>query len=191
MLYSSVIERTIQRRISDSVDFDRGWDDYVNGFGDVEGNYWMGLEGIHRLTKSHDVSLYIDIETFEGEPFTLKLQTFFVGDATTNYVIRFTGYSQSSDRVKEDLFYSSYDGMMFTTRDRDNDLKSYNCASDKNRGGWWYKNCARINPNGNYEGDVTPTATGIIALYIDTTSGDRKSSKAVKSIEMIIRTRVQ
>lgn len=25
-----------------SVDFDRGWDDYVNGFGDPEKEFWLG-----------------------------------------------------------------------------------------------------------------------------------------------------
>ena len=156
----------------------------------MDGNFWIGLEEIHQLTTRHDVSLYIDIETFEGEPFTLKLQTFYVGNAASNYVIHFTGYSHSSDRVKVDLFPSSYDGMMFTTRDRDNDLKDYNCASEDHRGGWWYKKCARINPNGNYEGDVTPTATAMHACYIDTTSGCT-NSKALKAVEMIIRTRVE
>ena len=63
-----VIGRTIQRRISDSVNFDRDWDDYVNGFGEEDGNYWMGLEEIHQLTTTHNVSLFIDIETFEGSP---------------------------------------------------------------------------------------------------------------------------
>ena len=167
-----VIERTIQRRISDSVDFDRGWDDYVNGFGDVDGNYWMGLEEIHQLTTTSDVSLYINIETFEGEPFTLTLETFSVGNAESNYTMHFSGYSQSSDRVQDTVFRDSDNGMMFTTRDRDNDLRGTNCASAVHRGGWWYSNCGYINPNGNYEGDVTdPTYTGIVVRYIDTTGG--------------------
>ena len=186
-----VIERTIQRRISDGVDFDRGWEDYVNGFGDIDGNYWMGLEEIHQLTTTHNVSLYIDIETFEGDPFTLKLETFSVGNATSNYTLHFAGYSQSSDRVKYTAFPCHYNGMMFTTRDRDNDRWSTgNCASENRRGGWWYHNCARINPNGNYEGDVTPTLTGIFVLYIDTTDTRTPDTKAVKSVEMILRTRV-
>ena len=122
----------------------------------------------------------------------MKLQTFSVGNATTNYAWNFSGYSQSSDRVKDTLFSSSYSGMMFTTRDRDNDRHSaVNCASDQHRGGWWYNDCALINLNGNYEGDVTPTATGILMWYIDTTSTGSSSSKAVRSVEMIIRTRVE
>ena len=186
-----VFERTIQRRISDSVDFDRDWDDYVNGFGEEDGNYWMGLEKIHQLTTTHDVSLFIDIETFEGEPFTLKLQTFSVGDAVSNYVCNYSGYSQSSDRVKQSPFTNWYNGMMFTTRDRDNDRIAGNCASDQCRGGWWYRACAVINLNGNYEGDVTPTFTGIYVWFIETTTPDISTTKAVKSVEMIIRTRVE
>ena len=181
----------IQRRVSDSVSFDRDWDDYVDGFGDVDGNYWLGLEEIHQLTTANDMSLDIDIETFEGEPFTLTLETFSVGNATTDYAWYYMGYSQSSDRMKFPLFRSYYSGSKFSTRDRGNDgWDGRNCASDRYRGGWWYSPaCTDINLNGNYEGDVTPTSTAIVVLFIDTTSSDFRDTKAVKSVEMKIRRR--
>ena len=189
----SVIDRTrtIQRRISDSVDFNRGWDDYVNGFGEEDGNYWMGLEEIHQLTTANDMSLDINIETFEGEPFTMTLETFSVDDAAGDYAWHFSGYSQSADRVKRDnLFTSENNGLRFTTQDRD--LDSYgvgNCATDYYRGGWWYATCGYINLNGNYEGDVPPSLTGISVWYIDTDSFSYAATKAVKTVEMIIRAR--
>ena len=190
--FSLVIKRTIQRRISDSVDFDRDWDDYVNGFGEEDGNYWMGLEEIHQLTTTHNVSLFVNIETFEGEPFTLKLQTFSVGNATSIYAWNFPEYSQPSDPVKETIFFGSYSGNMFTTRDRDNDgWRGGNCASDNYRGGFWYGGCGPINLNGNYEGDVTPTLKGIFVMIMDTTDVSISYTKAVKSVEMIVRTRVE
>ena len=187
-----VFERTIQRRVSDSVDFDKGWDDYVTIFGEEDGNYWMGLEEMHQLTTTHDVDLNINIETYEGEPFTMTLEGFSVGNVASNYQMHFWGYSQSSDRVKRELFRSDYSGTMFTTRDRDNDPLPINCASHIFRGGWWYgMYCGRINPNGNYEGDVTPTYTGILVRFIDTISGYPSATKAVKTLEMIIRAHVE
>ena len=187
-----MFEKTIQRRISDSVDFDRGWDDYVTGFGEADGNFWLGLENIHELTTSHDVSLYINIETFVGEPFTLKLQTFYVGNAASNYAWNISGFSQSADRIERPIIGGADIGMMFSTRDRDNDIHgSVNCASDLYRGGWWYRACTALNPNGNYEGDVTPSNTGIYVRNIDTTSNSARNTKAVKSIELIIRKRAE
>jgi len=40
----------IQRRLDGSVDFYRNWTDYRRGFGQPEGEFWLGNERIHQLT---------------------------------------------------------------------------------------------------------------------------------------------
>jgi len=35
-----------------SVSFNRGWEDYVQGFGTSTGDYWTGLQNIYYLTSS-------------------------------------------------------------------------------------------------------------------------------------------
>lgn len=41
-----------QKRFDGSVDFYRSWSDYVNGFGSISGEYWLGLEKLYRLASS-------------------------------------------------------------------------------------------------------------------------------------------
>ena len=50
-----------QRRIDGSVDFYRNWIDYEEGFGDLVGEFWLGLTKIYRLTKAGNKRLRIDL----------------------------------------------------------------------------------------------------------------------------------
>ena len=68
--------------------------------------------------------------------------------------------------------------MMFTTRDRENDVKD--------------RDCGHFSPNERYEGDVpTVTKSGIVVYFIDADFWSYSDIKPVKSIEMILRTRVE
>ena len=44
----------IQRRVNGDVSFNRPWDEYAAGFGDVDGSFWLGLELLHTITSSEN-----------------------------------------------------------------------------------------------------------------------------------------
>ena len=59
----------IQRRkdVQPRENFTRVWSDYVQGFGELEGEFWMGLKLIHELSRQSPQELYISLEDWEGE----------------------------------------------------------------------------------------------------------------------------
>ena len=62
----------IQRRTDASVTFNRNWNDYKNGFGDLNGNFWLGLEKIHKLASpGKGAILRIDLKHISA-PIQLK-----------------------------------------------------------------------------------------------------------------------
>ena len=58
-----------QKRLDGSVDFYRGWADYKNGFGNLNGEFWLGLDTINRLTNTKN-RLRLDLEDTTGKLLT-------------------------------------------------------------------------------------------------------------------------
>ena len=56
----------IQKRFDGSVDFNRNWNDYKNGFGDVNGEYWLGNEFVHQYTEKDQSEMKIETVAFNG-----------------------------------------------------------------------------------------------------------------------------
>uniref|UniRef100_A0A665U4X5 Uncharacterized protein n=2 Tax=Echeneis naucrates TaxID=173247 RepID=A0A665U4X5_ECHNA len=134
-----------QRRKDGSVDFFRGWKDYVGGFGDLSGEFWLGLDGLHNLTAMTRMSLRVDLRDGPDSVYA-KYSTFEV--ARRNYRLTVGGYSGTAG---DSLSYHS--NRIFSTKDRDPALFITRCAMSY-RGGWWYKNCHEANLNGLYGIDV-------------------------------------
>jgi len=140
----------IQRRQDGSVDFNKYWVDYEDGFGSLTGEFWYGLRAIHCLTSHGQWELRVDYTFTNGTKGYLSYSNFRVGPATGQYQLTISGFKGvTGDPIAG---WYSLNKMKFTTRDRDNDLLSgKNCAvrhHGDNTGGWWY--CSIIHPNHQY-----------------------------------------
>ncbi|XP_055612125.1 fibrinogen C domain-containing protein 1-like [Uranotaenia lowii] len=135
----------IQNRRDGNVKFFRGWDEYVRGFGDLRGEYWLGLEKIHQLTYSRTYQLAIVMEDASGAKAVARYSNFTVAGADNLYRLMSIGaYSgDAGDSLSEHLNFP------FSTYDKDNDGYFGNCAS-MFVGGWWYAACHKSNLNGLY-----------------------------------------
>ena len=137
----------IQRRRDGSVDFYRGWTQYKNGFGSLTDEFWLGNDNIHRLTASRNTKLRVDVEDWSGNKAYAKYGSFRVDDENNKYRLTVGSYSGTAG---DSLAY--HNGMFFTTKDRDNDKDSGNCAQSYT-GAWWYYGCHYSNLNGRYIGN--------------------------------------
>ena len=136
-----------QRRMDGSVYFYRYWTDYQQGLGSLSGEFWLGLDKIHRLT-STATELRVDMRDFYGSSVHAKYTSFSVGDSASKYILSVSGYSGTAG---DSLTY--HNGNRFSTRDQDNDATSTfrggNCAQYY-KGAWWYRSCYTSNLNGLY-----------------------------------------
>ena len=136
-----------QRRKDGSVDFYRGWSDYKAGFGQLNDEFWLGNDKIHRLTASRPSNLRVELEDWNGVKVYARYGKFNIGDEQAQYRLEVGSYSGTAGGS---LTYHS--NMAFSTKDRDNDIYGRNCAV-KYTGAWWYKTCHSSNLNGQYLGD--------------------------------------
>ncbi|XP_071607245.1 tenascin-R isoform X2 [Heliangelus exortis] len=132
-----------QRRQNGLTDFFRKWADYRVGFGNLEDEFWLGLDNIHKITSQGRYELRIDMRDGQEAAYAYY-DKFSIGDSRTLYKLRIGDYNGTSG---DSLTY--HQGRPFSTKDRDNDVAVTNCAMSY-KGAWWYKNCHRTNLNGKY-----------------------------------------
>ena len=135
----------IQRRQDGSVDFNRTYEEYENGFGNLTTEFWYGLKPLHCLTSEGRWQLRVDFKLTDGGENFLLYNQFSVKSAVTGYQL---SISSAVRNGIPDVFRSAH-LLQFTTKDRDNDRFTGNCAVH-NGGGWWYRSCTTL-PNNAYQ----------------------------------------
>merc|ERR1719427_267210 len=136
----------LHNRYDGSVNFNRNWTSYEDGFGDLNGEFWLGLKNLNKLTKNSVNDLRIEMSSFDGRKKYAEYKRFRIDDSSQNYKLSFKEGSYSGD-AGDSLYWNN--GREFSTFDRDNDAWSDgSCA-----GGWggnWWRRCGHNNINGKY-----------------------------------------
>ncbi|XP_052220316.1 angiopoietin-2-like isoform X18 [Dreissena polymorpha] len=158
-----------QRRFNGSVDFYRNFSEYENGFGQKDGEHWLGLKFIQEITSSGAYQLRVDFKRW-GETKGYDVYENFSLQPGTNYTINIGSRLQSLGVFKHSLNgapNNSAAGCAFSTYDHDVDKHPMNCA-ETYRGAWWYNACFdAINPNALYGGPETHEARYMMYGFSD------------------------
>ncbi|XP_051238914.1 uncharacterized protein LOC127353612 [Dicentrarchus labrax] len=178
----------LQRRQDGSVSFNRTWAEYRSGFGELDGGeFWLGNNLIHLLTRDRDIALRVELEDFDGVMEYAEYEQFRVASERMRYRLTVGGYSGTAGDALR--FSKTYDhnNRAFTTPDRDHDrYPSGNCGAYYSSG-WWFDACMAANLNGRYyvgkykgvrDGIFWGTWHNISTEYYPT--NDRQSFKRVR-----------
>ncbi|XP_052870738.1 fibrinogen-like protein A [Anopheles cruzii] len=137
----------IQHRFDGSLNFYRNWTEYRNGFGDIEQEFWIGLERLYQLTSGRPHELMVELRDFKGNYSFAFYAAFEIGNEAEQYNLKtLGGYNGTAG---DSLSY--FKNMKFSTYDRDNNVNQTRNCSAYLEGGWWYKTCFNSNLNGQYK----------------------------------------
>ncbi|CAG5027789.1 unnamed protein product [Parnassius apollo] len=135
-----------QNRYDGSQNFYKSWSEYKYGFGNLAGEFWLGLEQLHYLTSQKLYELRVELETQHGRDAYASYSVLTIAPEHEGYRISTLGSFHGS--AGDSLSYHA--GQKFSTHDADHDeWKDGSCAKEHG-GAWWYKECDKSNLNGKY-----------------------------------------
>ena len=133
-----------RNRKNSQLSFDKNWREYEEGFGDLNKDFWAGLELMHTLTQRGQWEMRVDYQKNDKTWSYLHYNQFSVGSASEEYPLTVGGFTGIGI---DWIAAHPLNGMKFSTLDNENDNWSGNNCAAYYKSGWWYNNCYRININ--------------------------------------------
>lgn len=87
------------------------------GFGNIDGEYWLGLENIYWLTNQGNYKLLITMEDWSGRKVFAEYASFRLEPESEYYRLRLGRYNGNAGDS-----FTWHNGKQFTTLDRDHDV---------------------------------------------------------------------
>ncbi|XP_044127302.1 angiopoietin-2-like [Bufo gargarizans] len=145
----------------DGLSFEKTWEEYENGFGDLQGEHWLGLKYIYALTNQigKPSKLHISIGDFGDQEAYARYDSFVIANASSYYKLLAGNYSGTAG----DAFLgngrngTNQHSSAFSTEDLPNDNCHPLCVlgdimylscSEQFSAGWWFNACGSANLNG-------------------------------------------
>ena len=137
------------RRLASFAGFERNWEVYKSGFGDLNGDFWMWLDRLVYLCPLEKPCQVRAEWIYNGDTFFVEYNTFSVADESDNY--RMVGPTTAGRTGAQWDKLSINNGVPFSTFDNDNDgISGGHCAS-WGEAGFWYKSDGNCCNNNHYD----------------------------------------
>lgn len=137
----------MKRKVDRTKFWQKSWKEYKEGFGDVNDNYWIGLENLHRLAKNFGAGfLEYKLNTKAGRTITKVFQNILLFGEDSDYKIQWIEYTEKypyygdSNYVLQKRYFSHFNRTSVNTVCRPTDS------------GWWFskndchENLAAVHP---------------------------------------------
>ncbi|XP_066442641.1 angiopoietin-related protein 5 isoform X1 [Eleutherodactylus coqui] len=151
----------LQKRIDGVIDFQRTWLDYMDGFGELSGEFWLGLRKTFCILNQKNTSFMLNIalEAEDGSSAYATYDNFWIEDEKTAFIMHVGRYfGTAGDAIRGYRKEDNQNALPFSTYDMDNDncypacsfngTKITSCSQEKSRSGWWFSQCGLANLNG-------------------------------------------
>jgi len=155
-----------QQRFDGSVSFNRDWNDFRNGFGDADNEYWLGNEFVHILTKDTTTRIRIEGETYDGQQLSTTFEGFSLEDENNYYKLH-SGTVVGDNRSFE-IDWQWHDLARFSTGDADGGTD----CPEVFMSGWWFKLCFFMNLNGKYHASGSGSHAHCVCAKTNPSFGD-------------------
>nr|XP_010308906.1 PREDICTED: LOW QUALITY PROTEIN: fibrinogen-like protein 1 [Balearica regulorum gibbericeps] len=136
----------VQRNSHDTeITWKQSWTTYKYGFGNVQGDHWLGTEYLHLLTQQGTYKVRFIVRNKANVTHYAEYDIFRVESEASGYPLRLGRFSGDGDDYLTSYHPKKggiHDNMKFSTTDRDQDQYSGNCANSY--GGWWYDRCQNV-----------------------------------------------
>ncbi|CAI5643591.1 angiopoietin-related protein 5 [Oreochromis niloticus] len=154
----------MQRRSDGLTDFKRSWDGYVDGFGHLAGEHWLGLRKVFHIVNQKDTRFQLHIALVSHDDVTsyASYDDFRLDSETQFFSIHLGRYAGSAgDAFRGYDQQQNQDTAPFSASDVDNDgcnpfcsignCTVESCSIHHNHTGWWFNQCGLANLNGSPE----------------------------------------
>lgn len=141
-----------QQKTSAAPAFNRSWADYRSGFGDPNGNFWLGLERLYQMTQSAKYRMRIEVQLqYNLKWYSVEYDSFVVDSEPNGYAIHLNGCAgDACDPFDSPISTSKQNHMPFSTPEQftlqytGNSTTIVKGCGFLPAGGFWYNNCGYI-----------------------------------------------
>ena len=79
------------------VKFNRKWNEYKNGFGDPNYEFWLGNEKLYLITKPGNIEIRFELRLGNGTRYFVKFSKFKIESEVQEYKLLIDGYDAASN----------------------------------------------------------------------------------------------